>query len=86
MFMDDLGICHEKVAFIPDGTVLEEGFHVKVWKITESGVELAAVTDEQDNSPSEDQITWAIAYHKGTYATVEKVFYLSKIPFTEEAE
>ena len=84
MYMDNHGIIHTGIAYIPDDCVLEEAFRIKIWKAAEDGFEIIGVTEPQDEFPDEDSIKWAISYFKGTFAEVVKIFYLAKIPFTEE--
>ena len=83
MFMDDLGVAHENVVYIPDGTILESCYMLTVHKLTEDGYQ-AVHSEEFAVFPTEDQIMWQIAKHKGTYASISKSYYLTRLPFTEE--
>jgi hypothetical protein len=83
MYLDNFGIAHENVTFIPDGTILDECYMLTVHKLTEDGYK-EVHSEEFKNFPSEDQIMWQIATYKGTYASIAKAYHLVRLPFTED--
>lgn len=83
MFIDNLGIAHENVVHIPDDSVLEECYKVRVLKPT-TDFHYAVMGEEfYPKLPTDEQIMWCIAHYKGSQAVLEKVFWIEKIPFAE---
>ena len=82
MFMDEFGIHHEGVVYIPDDAVLEECFKVRVLKIVNNNYKVKG-EEFFPKFPTDDQIMWCITRYKGTQAVVEKVYWIEKIPFAE---
>lgn len=85
MYMDNFGIHHEGVVFIPDDSVLEECFKVRVLKIVKNNYKVMG-EEFFPKFPTDDQIMWCIARYKGTQAVVEKVYWIEKIPFADGGE
>lgn len=83
MFIDRLGIAHEGVTYVPDGTVTEFCYKVRVLLRDCNGRYSVVGEEEYTSYPTDDQIMWCIANFKGSQAVVEKVYWLSRIPFTE---
>ena len=84
MFVDNLGTYHENVVFVPDGTVLEDAYKVRVLTQKSSGRYDVLGEELFPNYPTEDQLMWCIANFKGSQAVVEHVYWLTKLPFTED--
>ncbi|WP_034452492.1 hypothetical protein [Butyrivibrio sp. AE2032] len=85
MFIDNLGIHHEGVVFIPDDAVLEECFKVRVLKIVNNNYKVVG-EEFFPMFPEDDRIMWCIARYKGTQAVVEKVYWIDSIPFADGGE
>ena len=83
MFIDNLGIAHENVVYIPDGSVLEECYKVRVLKPTTDFHYTVIGEEIYPAFPTDDQIMWCIANYKGSQAVVEKIYYIAEIPFAE---
>lgn len=86
MHIDRLGIVHEGINYIPDGTVVEHCFKVRVLIRKGDGRYEVVGEEEYSGYPSDDQIMWCIAHYEGTQAVIEKVHYLIKLPFTEDSK
>ena len=79
----------EDAVYVPDGTILEETFVVKVLKrrcyLRGQAPKIDVLVEKHfQKFPTDEQIMWCIARYKGDQATVEKVYSLAKIPFTED--
>ena len=83
MFIDRLGIAHEGVVYVPDGTVTESCYKVRVLNCNSNGKYSVVGEEEYTGYPTNDEIMWCIANYKGSQAVVERVYWLSRIPFTE---
>ena len=84
MFIDNLGVPYEGIVHIPDDTVLEECYKVRVLKPTKDFHYTVMGEEYYPSQPTDDQIMWCITSYKGTQAVVEKVYWMEKIPFAEE--
>lgn len=84
MFIDRLGIAHEGVVYVPEGTVTAFCYKVRVLNRDCDGKYRVIGEEEYSAYPTDDQIMWCIANYKGSQAVVEKVYWLAKIPFTED--
>lgn len=83
MFIDCLGIPHTGIVYVPDDSVLEECFKVRVLTVVKDGKYKVLGEELYPKFPTEDQIKWCIVHYKGSQAVVEKVYWLEKIPFAE---
>lgn len=83
MFIDNIGIHHEGVVYIPDDSVLESAYKVRVLKPTKDFHYAVMGEEFYPKLPTDDQIMWCIAHYKGSQAVVEKVHWIEKIPFAE---
>ena len=76
MFIDNLGIAHENIVHIPDDSVLEACYKVRVLKPTIDFRYSVMGEEFYPAYPTDDQIMWCIAHYKGTQAVVEKIYWI----------
>lgn len=83
MFIDNIGIHHDGVVYVPDDSVLEDAWKVRVLKVDEHGKYKVVGEELYGHFPNDEQIMFCIVNYKGTQAKVEHIYWIEKIPFAE---
>lgn len=74
---------------IPDGTILDEGFKLIIWQVRnyirgQAPGYMKLKEIHFTSFPTDEEIMYHLVKNNGNEATIEKVYTLGKLPFTED--